>query len=468
MCSLPTALTAPATPEMLFNCQRRSPQMALAAARETKALEIGSGCLTHAAEMFRQNFPGREAVPVADTTTMAVAGESVIEIFRSAGIPLREPFVYTDPALYAEYKYVEQLFASLKTHDAIPIAIGSGSINDLTKRASHECNRPYMCIATAASMDGYTAFGASITYQNAKQTLACPAPRAVLADVEIIRHAPQKMTASGYADLLAKVTAGADWILADALGEEPIDVDTSWAIVQGGLKDALANPKETAAGNPAAIQALTEGLMLGGFAMQASQSSRPASGAEHQFSHLWDMEHHTHEGSAPSHGFKVGVATLAISAFYEQLLNMDAVGLDIDGICARWPARETVESETAAMFASTDFQETAVRETLHKYVDARALREQLNRLRDDWTNIREKLRRQLLPCEEVKRRLEEIGAPVEPEQIGITRQRLRSSFKRAYHIRRRFTVLDLATRTAWFEPLLDRLFGKGGRWEIKD
>ena len=42
------------------------------------------------------------------------------------------------------------------------------------------------------------------------------------------------------------------------------------------------------------------------------------------------------------------------------------------------------------------------------------------------------------------RALELAGAPTQPQQIGITRERLRESFARAYHIRRRFTVLDVA------------------------
>ena len=43
------------------------------------------------------------------------------------------------------------------------------------------------------------------------------------------------MNASGYADLLAKSVAGADWILADAAGEEPIEPAT-WATVQDSLR----------------------------------------------------------------------------------------------------------------------------------------------------------------------------------------------------------------------------------------
>jgi len=66
----------------------------------------------------------------------------------------------------------------------------------------------------------------------------------------------------------------------------------------------------------------------------------------------------------------------------------------------------------------------------------------------------------------MKRRLALVGAPTEPEQIGISRERLRESFFRAYHIRRRFTVLDVAVRTATLEPLLAGLFGAGAGWEF--
>ncbi|MDR0353197.1 MAG: sn-glycerol-1-phosphate dehydrogenase [Opitutaceae bacterium] len=464
--SIPPSIPPATDAGLLFDLPRLTPTEALAAARETKALVIERGCIGKAAAVFKQQFPGRQAVIVADQHTLAAAGHSVHDALTDGGVPLIDPFIYTDPALYAEYKYVEQLAASLKTHDAIPVAVGSGTINDLAKRASHETARPYFCIGTAASMDGYTAFGASITWQNAKQTLACPAPRAVLADIDIIKNAPPDMTASGYADLLAKITAGADWILADALGEEPIDIK-AWTIVQGGLRDALARPDAARAGDAAAIHALTEGLMLGGFAMQWSQSSRPASGAEHQFSHLWDMEHHTHNGAAPSHGFKVGVATLAVTTLYEQLLRMDAGALNIDAICARWPDAQTLEARTAATFASAEFKETATRETMAKYIDAPALHRQLALLKTGWPALREKLRRQLLPGAEVRQRLQAVGAPVDPGQIGITRRRLRDSFIKAWHIRRRFTVLDLAIRAGWLDTALDALFAPGGAWEIK-
>lgn len=439
---------------------------ALAMARETKILVVASGAISRVCEVFRAQFPGRTAVVVGDLNTMRVAGDAVRAALAAAGVEQREPFVFPDPDLYAQSSFVDRLEASLRQHDAIAVAVGSGTINDLTKLASHRVGRQYLCVATAASMDGYTAFGASITHEGAKQTFNCPAPQAVVADIDIIKQAPADMTASGYADLLAKITAGADWIFADALGEEPID-QGAWNIVQGGLRDALADPEGARAGDAAAISGLTEGLMLGGFAMQWAKSSRPASGAEHQFSHLWDMEHHTHNGAAPSHGFKVGVATRTVTLFYEQLMNLDIAKLDVDALCAAWPSREAVLERVAAEFASSDFAETAVRETGAKYVTSDRLREQLNLLKEKWPEIKRRLSAQLIAGGEIKRRLVAVGAPVEPEQIGITRARLRDSFHKAYHIRRRFTVLDVATRAGLFGPCLDGLFGPGGVWEIK-
>ena len=104
------------------------------------------------------------------------------------------------------------------------------------------------------------------------------------------------LTAAGYADLAAKVTAGADWIMADALGAEPIDAQ-AWRIVQSGLREALSEPAGAQRGEARAVTRLTEGLVLAGLAMQWAKSSRPASGAEHQFSHLWDMQREVHDAN---------------------------------------------------------------------------------------------------------------------------------------------------------------------------
>jgi len=430
---------------------------ALKSARETRLLYIGTDCLNRIPTLFMEQFPAKKAMIVADNNTFDVAGRAISDNLQSAGIRQETPLIFDDPDFYAEYKHVERLENTLAQSDAIPVAVGSGTINDLTKLAAFHTRRQYFCVATAASMDGYTAYGASITYRGNKQTFTCPAPQAVLADVDLIRHAPPELTASGYADLFAKIPAGADWILSDALGIEAIE-PIAWSIVQDGLHEALAFPEGASKGAVEAITPLIEGLMLSGFAMQWSRTSRPASGAEHQFSHLWDMEHHTCHGKIPAHGFKVGIATLYLSALYEQLIRHPIEQLDVGDCCAKWPTWEQQEAQAKAMFSNTDFLPTVLTEMRAKYVTTAELERQLNTLIQRWPVIRERLERQVLPFNEVKRRLRLVGAPVEPEAIGLDRSRFRHSFLRAQHLRRRFTILDIAVRTACLDQWLDVIF----------
>lgn len=442
-------------------------ESALKRTTDTKALVIGTGALLQSAEMSRTLFPDCRVVVVADLNTWPVAGADVYRILTQAGIPQDEPYVFTDPKLYAQWSFVEQLDALLAKTDAIPIAVGSGVINDLTKLCAHHNGRRYLVVGTAASMDGYTAYGASITKDGNKQTFDCPAPLGMLLDPAIAAAAPVRMSAAGYADLIAKIPAGADWILADAVGAEALD-DFAFSLVQDGLQDALSDPRGVYEGNVGKVEQLAEGLLLSGFAMQAMQSSRPASGAEHQFSHLWDMEHLKYNGASVSHGFKVGIGTLASTAFLEMLLDAPVEELDIDACVAAWKSWERTEQEIRRIFDNNpEFVARALVETRNKYVDSEGLREQLTRLKAAWPGLRERIRCQIIPFGEVRHRLELVGAPYEPEQIGVTRERFRTAFTQLPYMRSRYSVIDVVFRCGWMEAWLDRLFGKGGVWEIE-
>jgi glycerol-1-phosphate dehydrogenase [NAD(P)+] len=435
---------------------------ALRAARDTRWLDVDRGCRHAAARTFDSAFGAAPARIVADDRTFAAAGNDVLESFRRAGARCDEAFVFGGD-VDAEHAFVERLEGALRATGAIPVAVGSGTINDLTKLAAHRLGRPYMAVATAASMDGYTAYGASITFRGSKQTFDCPAPRAVVADLDVIARAPRGMNASGYADLLAKGVAGADWIVADAAGEEPVDAAV-WATVQEFLPAWVAEPGGIARSEPDRLAKLVVGLMMSGFAMQAARSSRPASGADHQFSHLWDMQHHTYQGAAPSHGFKVGIGSLASLELYTALLRRDLDRLDIEAAVAAWPTLEQVEWRIKVLFGAGELAAKAMEETRAKHPTPEILRAQFVRLRDGWPALRVRLARHLAPFRETRAMLEAAGSPCEPEQIGISRERLRQSFEQAYYIRRRFTVLDLAMRLGVFDSALDELFGPQGVW----
>jgi len=304
-----------------------------------------------------------------------------------------------------------------------------------------------MCVATAASMDGYTAFGASITVDGSKQTFDCPAPRAVLADLDIIANAPDGMNAWGYADLMAKLTCGADWIIADELGVEPIN-RPAWRMVQERLLEWLGQPEKIKRGDRDAVKGLVCGLMMSGFAMQSMSSSRPASGAEHQFSHLWDMQHATDA----SHGEKVGVATVAVAKLYEALMKQPIEQLDIEMLVSKWPAIDVVERQIDELFSDEPaINQKAKLETRIKHPSPLQLRQQLHLLRERWPSLKSRISKHLPSSCQLVQMLKDAGAPTRPEQIGVSPQRLRESVIRAYQIRRRFTMLDLAVRAGVLE-----------------
>jgi glycerol-1-phosphate dehydrogenase [NAD(P)+] len=440
-------------------------EAALREATDTRSVNIGDGALASVPGIFVECFGDSPAIVVADGNTFRVAGKEVQRRLEVAGHTMMEPYVFpAEPPLYAEYSNVEKLRDSLRVHDAIPVAVGSGTMNDIVKRSAHECERPYMCVATAVSMDGYTAFGASIEKDGLKQTLSCPAPRAVVADLEVLKHAPGDMTASGYADLLGKVTSGADWLVADALEVEKID-PVGWSLVQDHLRWWTDSPAELRAGDQASTERLMEGLILSGLGMQSYQSSRTASGAEHQFSHLWEMEGLGHrEGTPLSHGFKVGVATVAIAALYELVLERDLGDLDIEPLRDSWPTREAMEQSVRAQHTSPELERGAVEQTLAKYISAGDLAQRLELLREVWPGLREKVRVQLMSAEKIREMLQAAGCPTGPVEIGLRWEDFEATYSRARTIRKRYTVLDLAFETGILEECVDELFAPDGFW----
>jgi glycerol-1-phosphate dehydrogenase [NAD(P)+] len=437
-------------------------QSALGQARDTRRLVIEPGARHQIPGVFGELFGDAAAIVIADDNTFAVEGRDVHDAMRRAGYEMLEPLVLPADDVYAEYSFVTQIRIALQGNRAIPIAVGSGAINDLTKLAAHLCGRQYLCVATAASMDGYTAFGASITHEGSKQTFDCPAPIGVVADLDVIVAAPKSANASGYADLMAKCPAGADWIVADGLGVDRID-EANWEMVQTRLRAWLADPAGIPRGDFDATRRLTIALMVTGFAMQAACSSRPVSGAEHQFSHLWDMEHHTFKGESPSHGFKVGIGSLASLALYEFVMSRDIEGLDIESVVESWPDAEANEREIDSLFPQPDLRRKAVLESGLKHADRNTLRKQLQQLKTEWPRMRERLAGHLIPRREVRDMLHDAGCPVESEQIGISTDRLRESFRKAYHIRRRFTIFDLVRRANLWDEALDSVFANAKR-----
>ncbi len=432
---------------------------------DTDVVVTGTDVLARTGSVFAETFPGARALLVFDGNTWQAAGEAVQASLEAAGVELAEPLAFpASPTVYASYDNVCRVRDYLAGHDAVAVVIGSGTLNDIVKRASHELERRYMVVCTAASMDGYAAFGASITEDGFKHTMACRAPQAIIGDLPTMAAAPQRCTATGVGDLIEKVPSGADWILADELGIEPIH-DEVWDLVQGPLPSAVGDPEGLAKKEPGPFGSLVEGLIMSGLAMQKYRiNSRPASGAGHQFSHLWEMEHLGMDQEPPlTHGFKVGLGTISMLALWTTVLETDFTTLDVDAAVAKWPSASEMEARVRASFTG-DTLEPTVKQTMDKYLDADALRARLELLKQQWPTMRERCAEQVMPPEEVETLLKQVGGIHHPSQIGLTEQRFHDTYYRAQMIRSRYTLLDLLYETGTLEDFVEPLFEQDGFW----
>jgi glycerol-1-phosphate dehydrogenase [NAD(P)+] len=465
---------------------------ALSISTDTKIFEMGQGVSACAPDVFKKCFPGRKAVVLADIHTWPVLGEKVYVLFQQAGISV-EKYVIDKEVFHAEWKYVEmtdciirgeyeaakeledkgeheettpdKCFRAASESYNVLVSVGSGVINDLCKLSSYHHGQSYISLPTAASVDGYSSFGSSITYAGAKQTFTCPAPVAIVADIDVIAAAPKHMTAAGYADLAAKVPAGAEWMIADFVGSEPIQ-DDAWHILQDFLDDFLADPEGVAAGDPKAVADLFEGLTLSGFAMQAARSSRPASCCDHLFSHIMDMTEHRFNGELQSHGYQVAIGTLTMCAVFDELFKLDLENIDVDACVTAWPTLEQEQQRALEQFSNFPAPKLGYTEITKKYSDKEAVRMELTKLKNNWPELKARLQGQVYSFSKMQELLRRAAAPYDPSHIGVTRQQLKDMFPYVQLMRFRYNILDLAKRGGVYETIVESVFAKGGALEI--
>ena len=205
------------------------------------------------------------------------------------------------------------------------IAVGSGTVHDITRYCAYTKGIPFVSCPTAASVDGFCSSVAAMTWDGFKKTFTAVAPKIVVADLNVISKAPMFLTKSGFGDMIGKFIALADWKIAHTLTGEyfcPIIHDITLNATQAVIESAESIKN----GDIIAYEKLTYGLLMSGLAMQLLGNSRCASGAEHHISHLIEM--HPDElnlNSDALHGEKVGVGTLLAAAEYHVIKNNSSI-----------------------------------------------------------------------------------------------------------------------------------------------
>lgn len=257
----------------------------------------------------------KNIVMVCDDNTYEAAGKKVEEL-----VPNITTVMLDSNGLHADEHGVgamEKAMESKKNADFL-IACGSGTIHDITRYYAYNNNLQFLSIPTAASVDGFVSTVAAMTWHGFKKSFTAVSPCFVLADSEIFSKAPERLTASGVGDLIGKFTSICDWKVSHVVTGEYISMPVvEWE--QEILKALIDNLDGIGSGDFEAYENLMYGLLLSGLAMQMIGNSRPASGAEHHCSHLWEMAT-INEPIDFYHGEKVGVGLCMVTEVYKKAL----------------------------------------------------------------------------------------------------------------------------------------------------
>ena len=382
-----------------------------------RRIVIGDHCLQDLKDHLKALNIAGKTLAVYDSNTVRAKGLTKPETDYEA--------VLDANGLHADEKAVGTLLERLPDDVRVLVAVGSGTIHDITRYVSAQKGLIFVSAPTAASVDGFASGVAAMTWNGFKVTFPAVAPTLVLADLSVIGNAPFYLARSGVGDILGKYTALADWRIAGLLtGEYYCDGIAS--MMEDAVSQIRSSIDGLVRGESSAYEKLIYGLILSGAAMELSGNSRPASGAEHHISHFLEVGAVTNNGSL--HGEKVGVGTLIALRKYKEVCEKNAYRFVAPPDLTAEYLRPVYGSLTGSVLAEnkSDVMSGITPDLLAA----------------KWPLILDVVRK-IPSYEEILALLERIGAKTSLEDIGVREDQLDTIIKYSPYVRARLTFMRL-------------------------
>ncbi|MBQ8893976.1 MAG: sn-glycerol-1-phosphate dehydrogenase [Clostridia bacterium] len=411
---------------------------------------IGKGVLRQLPEIIGR-YSAKKVFLLADINTYAAAGKKVCGILEEAGIAYTK-YIYQEKDLEPDERTVGSGVMHFDHSCEIVVAVGSGVINDTAKIISQIAGRPYIIVATAPSMDGYASDSSSMAMDGLKISLPSGAANVIVGDIDIIKEAPLPMLKAGLGDMLAKYISICEWKIAHLLIGEYY-CETVASLVQTALKTCVDNAEGLLKRDEQAVQAVFEGLVISGIAMNYAKISRPASGMEHYISHVWDMRGLSMGTPVESHGVQCAIGTLYTARLYEMLREVipdrEKALRYVEGFeVEKWyqELRTFMGSGADAMIALDKKEQ--------KYDKAKHAA-RLERILQNWETI-QSIISGLPSAARIEAILNQIACPKSETEFGLSHDILPMTVKAAKDIRDKYVV----ARLLWDLGLLDEFAEK--------
>lgn len=418
----------------------------------TSRVIVKAGALQELPGLLAQ-YGAKKVFLIADKNTYAAAGKTAREIIEGSVQVLS--CVFNEAALEPDERSVGRAIMYYESDCDVVIGVGSGVINDISKIVANVAGKPYIIVGTAPSMDGYASATSSMTRDGLKISLNSKCADVIVGDLDVLCNAPAKMMASGLGDMLAKYVSICEWRIANLITGEYYCEDIA-RLVREALKKCADNAEGLLKRDKEAVKAVFEGLVIGGVAMAYAGVSRPASGVEHYFSHVWDMRGVEFGTQVELHGIQCAMATYQAIKLYEIVKT------------------QTPDYEKAASYVNA-FDQKAWEQTLRAFLGKGAeamiaLEKKEGKYRKDthparftvikenWDAILQIIEQELPSSEEIAKLLDIIGIPTDLRAIGVDAECARTTFKATKDIRDKYVL----SRLAWDLGILEELAGQVG------
>ncbi len=409
---------------------------------------VGDGVLAQLPRILLQ-YGAKKVYLIADRNTYQAAGKRVCEIIENSHLQIVSCIFGAEPLEPNEHSVGRAIMYYASDCDVV-IGIGSGVINDIGKIVANVSGKPYIIVATAPSMDGYASATSSMTRDGLKISLNSKCADVILGDLDVLCNAPLKMMAAGLGDMLAKYVSICEWRIAHLITGEYYCPEVA-QLIRSALKRCTDNAEKLLEREKEAVKAVFEGLVAGGIAMAYAGVSRPASGVEHYFSHIWDMRGVEFHTPVDFHGTQCAMATYHAIRLYEAI------------------KAHTPDYKKASAYVDA-FDQASWEEILRKFLgkSAEAMIElekkegkyrkethpaRFQIIEKNWKEILQIIDEELPSSEEMAKLLNILNIPTDLSSIGVDTQCARTTFQATKDIRDKYVL----SRLAWDLGILDEL-----------
>ena len=385
-------------------------------------VRIGSGLVHKVGEILKANNFSKNILLVADKDTLKAA-EGIVESLDGFNVEFK---VY-DRIRVAKMSHVDELCDMIRGRDVSVLSVGTGSVNDPCRLAAARENKLLCIFGTAPSMDGFASYSSPIVDGYFKLSYSAKSPEVIIADTAILAKAPTELKAAGFGDMIAKYVGLVDWQISALLTGEYY-CEKIAALTRDGVDTLMDMADRVKVEDEETAGKIFESLLKTGLGMSFSQNSRPASGSEHIIAHLIEC-FELMEGKEPNfHGDDVGVCTLAMLKYYNELADKETVKAKREEL--DWDHIYEVFGELA-----DDIRVQNTPTTITDDVDPAKIEE-------NWPKIREIIR-SVPSYEHCLETMKRAGCKTTLEEIGKSEELFNKCVKYSPFMRRRLTLLRM-------------------------